>query len=379
MFSRFLSRLISGNLSFRETLRKEDRSKRSFIGRFLGMLFDSLRRSPDSPEFKLNRRLALLSFLLVAGLSVSSYFSYKINTSSLPQILSAKATTANANGDYASEVNWLSKYLMLVSKNTGPEQLEAQVRLALAVDSRYRELDQQEGGSSVFTAIRQLESIDSNVEGQSEAYREQWIEQLTQRYVEASEILLTLAQRQNDESMQDSLLGQSLDFIKKAQVLVTVKSDTDAGTVKLRQLALRIAMITQTINSPATLSMRSDPRTSENSGFSHNPALERVRESHEKKLSIWFDKTLAHAILHDPIDTRFYNYILSYRDNEQFPWAFNLDGGWQSSEWKRLPENVAKRVEKNEYPRGKSPPTSYCHHHRHRDTRGPRQIMGIGR
>ena len=350
MFSRFLSRLISGNLSFRETLRKEERSKRSFVGRFIGMLFDSLRRSPDSPEFKLNRRLALLSFLLVAGLTGASYFSYQINTSELPQILSAKATTANANGDYASEVNWLSKYLMLVSKNTGPEQLEAQVRLALAVDSRYRVLDQQEGGSSVFTAIRQLESIDSNVEEQSEAYREQWIEQLTQRYVEASEILLTLAQRQNDESMQDSLLGQSLDFIEKAQVLVTVKSDTDAGTVKLRQLALRSAMVTQMVNSPATLSMRSDPRTSEHSGFSHNPALERVRESHKKKLSIWFDKTLAQAIQRDPIDTRFYNYLLSYRDNEQFPWAFNLDGGWKSTQWTRVPENVAKRVEKSNTP-----------------------------
>ena len=93
-----------------------------------------------------------------------SYFSYRIHTQDLPELLSKQANESKARSDFQSEVNWIAKYLMVIGQADTKEKMAGQTRFAIAVDSQLRQEDELSGTSNIFLAIRQLEAIDALIE-----------------------------------------------------------------------------------------------------------------------------------------------------------------------------------------------------------------------
>ena len=130
---------------------------------------------------------------------------YRVSTH---QALQRKAKESKAKSDFQSEVNWIAKYLIVISQDDTKEKMAGQARLAIAVDSHLRQKDELSGTSNIFLAIRQLEAIDALIEETSTELQQEWIEHLTKRYHEAADLLITRAGRQTDPAMQDSIFGQ---------------------------------------------------------------------------------------------------------------------------------------------------------------------------
>ena len=342
MFSRFLARLISGNLSFGQEPRKKTAPAGGIFARLTWVISSLLRKTPDAPVFRLNQRLLFGSIVSFVAIVSGSYFSYRIHTQDLPELLSKQANESKARSDFQSEVNWIAKYLMVIGQADTKEKMAGQTRFAIAVDSQLRQKDELSGTSNIFLAIRQLEAIDALIEETPEELQQEWIQHLNERYNEAADLLITRARRQTDPAMQDSIFGQSLDLIDKGMRLQTANRNANAAGQELRKYAIKSAIVRQLINSPATLAMR-NKAFEQSSTISNNPDLLRQYNEFALQDSVWFDDALRQCVEEDAYDQEFYSFLLSHRDNENYPWRSDETGTWDSNTWKELPSLLLAR------------------------------------
>ena len=358
MFSRFLSRIISGNKRIASENAQGARPKSGFLGRFMRApalaISRLLYRKPVQGvvQYRFDRRLLLISLLVIGSLAVTTGYLHRVTTISMPSVVMTKADEARRKEDYSGEVSWLARYLVLVNNEAGPATLEVQVRYALANDSSLQAIDASEGTSRVFLAIRQLEVVDSVIDHVSEMSREAWIQRLCRRYIEASDILVSQGKRQDDSSMQDSLFGESIDFIDKGLVVMTASRDFALAKQRMRELAVRRAIVRQLINSNATLAMRNDITDASSKTFRQSPQLVELLNQYCKKESIWFDRTLEESVAKDPGDIGYYKFLLSHRDSKVFLGSNSEEKKWESAAWDSLPEMLSVRMMSDTSPEG---------------------------
>ena len=350
MFSRFLSRIISRQRRIVRDQAQGARAKSGPIGRLMRApalaISRLLFRKPveDVVQFRINRRLLMISLVVIACLTVTTGYLHRVTTIRMPSVVMTKADEARQQQDYSGEMNWLARYLILMNNEAGPATLEAQVRYALANDSRRQTTDANAGTATVFLAIRQLEVVDSAIDDVSEMSREVWLHRLCERYIEASEMLVSQGKRQDDSSMQDSLFGESIDFIDKGLTLMTVSRHIAFAKQRMRQLAVRRAIVRQLINSQATLAMRNEITDASSRTLSQNPQLLELLNQYRKKESIWFDRTLEESVSKDPSDIPYYKFLLSHRNKQAFPWSNSEETKWASATWETLPEILSVRI-----------------------------------
>lgn len=339
MISRLLARLISGNLRVNPKPNGTHKS-RSILTSLIHRLWIKLFfKDAEAPKFHIHRASLVLSLILGISLVSVASFSYWYHAGQLPSVLLDRAEIAAKAGDFRNEIEWRRRYLLVAS-----EDIETQGRLALAVDSLVRTENLDDGSRGTFEAMRQLEVAENLSDELDDELNDQLRKRLAKRYLEASEILANAAVRQEDEPMEDSLLGEAIGYLTKAMTKLDEGEPHDNSNqteLALQKLAIRRAILQESIHSPATFEMRSD--TNQVEGNRRN--LEGQSDLFSKKQSLWFDDALRHVVTANQQDESFLNFLLSYRDNENFPWNEAKQDGWQSQVWKELPQLILDRVQ----------------------------------
>lgn len=340
MFSRLLLRMISGSRLGLPTRRKTSKTGKFKLQWFVHVFLSVVFRDPDGPKYRFNRFLFIATFFPFALVIFAAFLSYRRTTARLPDVLSNRATRAEHAGDYESEIDWRQRYLMVE-----PSDIDMQGRLAIAIDSMLKNQTTSAGDVNTFTAIRELETAE-NLSGQlSEPIRVSLQNRLSDRYEEASDLLVQVSSRHDDEAMQDSLTGESIGYLVKAIEELPNVDDDPAVDARIRKLIVKRSLVEQTINSPATFNMRSDITSD-----SRNERMASQSRSmiFRKKPSLWFDETLSKTIREDPVDPDFFNYLLVFRRNSVFPWREDNQDVWRSKVWEELPNMIEKRVDRLE-------------------------------
>ncbi len=338
MISRLLARLISGNLRVNAKPENTSKGQSKLLNLLHRLWVKLLFKDAQAPEFHFHRASLVLSLVLVISLISLSSFSYWYHTDALPSVLLEKAESAALAGNFRSEVEWRRRYLLVSA-----DDIETQGRLALAIDSLLRNENLDDGNLGTFEAIRQLEIAENLSDELNDKLNRELRRRLAKRYLEASDILANAARRQDDEPMEDSLLGESIGYLTKAmRKLDTGVPQEEESEVDLaiQKLAVRRAILEQSIHSLATFKMRSD---TQDIVSTFRDAKGRS-ESYSKKQSLWFDDALRNAITSKHHDGSFLNFLLSHRDNDEYPWNKAYQDEWRSQIWQELPQLISDRV-----------------------------------
>ena len=338
MISRLLARLISGNLSAYPKAVDARKGCSTLTGAIHRLWVKLFFKDAQAPRFHFHRVSLVLSFLVTISVVCLAGFSYWYHTGKLPRVLLNRAETAEREGDFRNEIEWRRRYLLVAS-----DDIQTQGKLALALDSLVRSEKIDDGSRGTFEAMRQLEIAENlGVELDDELNRE-LNSRLAKRYLEASEILAVASRRQDDEPMEDSLLGEAIGYLNKAMLKLDKGDQQDDSIdtdLAIQKLALRRAILEESIHSLATYQMRSDKGNTQK-----NRTISEGRSSaYSKRQSLWFDDALRNVITASQQDESFLNFLLSYRDNENFPWNEANQDGWQSQVWKDLPQLISNRV-----------------------------------
>ena len=347
MLSRLLARLISGNLSAYPKAVDARKGRSTLTGAIHRLWVKLFCKDAHAPKFHFHRVSLVWSLLVTISVVCLAGFSYWYHTGKLPRVLLNRAETAKREGDFRNEIEWRRRYLLIAS-----DDIQTQGKLALALDSLVRSEKIDDGSRGTFEAMRQLEIAENLGEELDDEVNRELNNRLAKRYLEASEILAVASSRQDDEPMEDSLLGEAIGYLTKAMLKLDEgdqPEDSIETALAIQKLALRRAILEESIHSLAIYNMRFDSSNTQKIRTHSNGRS----SAYFKRQSLWFDDALRNVVTANQQDESFLNFLLSYRDNEVFPWNEANQDGWQSQVWKDLPQLISNAVRRLDTYQGK--------------------------